>query len=296
MAITLTEVNGLAAADASLKQSKRSFKMEQYQEVMKLIYNHSDYRGFILPPSNDPGRNTQRYQDEHNKIVEMLNKLAKWGAGVGQESSGTWIDSGHETLLRYIDLTFIVENCGYATVADLDAHVMRFNNRIIRSSSRIAKYDELETSWWYQDKNLGLAEVANVIGLEFPEKFTDKNGKVWVRAQNGYVPEGFDNNGDYTRGNYPLHIPMNAICKINLFDLRHVYKRRNAYTHATQELRHDIEGLADQVEAAIPGDLGKLVRYDYAYNPNTGKNELAHIMSIRKTVDTSRVDVPILYD
>lgn len=296
MAITLTEVNGLAAADASLKQSKRSFKMEQYQEVMKLIYNHSDYRGFILPPSNDPGRNTQGYQDEHNKIVDILNKLAKWGAGVGQEDNGTWIDAGHETLLRYIDLTFVVEALHRGGTDDLDSHAMRFNNRIVRSSTRLATYDQSERSPWYKGKILSVEEVANGLGIDLPNEFTDLEGTTWVKSANGYVNKHFEGNHDVMRGNYPLSIPMSAIMKINLFDLRHVYKRRNAYTHAAPELRMYIEGLADQVEAAIPGDLGKLVRYDYAYNPNTGKNELSHIMSIRKTVDTSRVDVPILYD
>lgn len=297
MAITLTEVNGIAAAIVSLKQTKRTFSMEEYERIQKLIYDHSNYKGFIVPPDNHDGRNSQKYLEEHEEIIKFTDNLAKWGAGWHQKDAGTWIDAGHETLLRYIDITFVVENCGYGTVADLDAHVMRFNNRIIRSSSRLAKYQELETSWWYQDKNLGLAEVADVIGLEFPEKFTDENGKVWVRAQNGYVPEGFDENGDYTRGNYPLHIPMNAICKINLFDLRHVYKRRNAYTHATQELRHDIESLADQVEAALPGCLGKLVRYDYAYDPEINEYVLAHIMDIKKTVASNpRTDSPISYE
>lgn len=298
MAITLTEVNGIVSASASLKQTKRTFKMDDYMRLLQLFHDHTDYRGFIILPNNNEGYNTHKYEMEHEEIIKLMNNLAKWGAGWGQGDNGTWIDAGHETLLRYIDLTFVVENCGYGTVADLDAHAMRFNNRIIRSSSRIAKYQELETSWWYKDKNLSLTEVADVLGYEFPEKFTDENDKVWVRAQNGYVPEGYDENGDYTRGNYPLHIPMNAICKINLFDLRHVYKRRNAYTHATQELRHDIESLADQVEAALPGDLGKLVRYDYAYDPVTGENRLAHIMDIKKMIDTTnpRTAAPISYE
>lgn len=294
--ITLTEVNGIAAADASLRQSKRSFKLEDYQKTMELLASHTDYRGFIIPPSNEDGRNTTLYHEEHEKIVGMMNKLAKWGAGVGQEANGTWIDAGHETLLRYIDLTFVVEELHRGGMDDLDSHAMRFNNRIVRSSTRLATYNQSERSPWYEGKILSVEDIANALNITLPNTMTDTDGTVWVKSANGYVKEEYANNHDVLRGNYPLSIPMSAIMKINLFDLRHVYKRRNAYTHAAPELRMYIEGLADQVEAAIPGDLGKLIRYDYAYNPTTGKNELAHIMSIRKTVDTSRIDQPISYE
>ena len=48
MAITLTEVNGIAAAIVSLKQTKRTFSMEEYERIQKLIYDHSNYKGFIV--------------------------------------------------------------------------------------------------------------------------------------------------------------------------------------------------------------------------------------------------------
>ena len=84
MKFTLTEVNGIAAAAASLKQSKRTFKMDQYENIAQLIHDHSDYRGFIILPDNHEGRNTQKYLEEHEEIIGLMNNLAKWGAGWNQ--------------------------------------------------------------------------------------------------------------------------------------------------------------------------------------------------------------------
>lgn len=298
MGITLTEVTGIAAADASLRQSKRTFNLETYQETMKLIHSHSDYRGFIIPPSNSEKYSTHGYEMEHDKIIKLMDNLAKWGAGWGQGDNGTWIDAGHETLLRYIDLTFAVEELHRGGMDDLDSHAMRFNNRIVRSSTRLATYDQSERSPWYSDKIVSVEDVAKALDIPIPETVTDPDGNVWVKSANGYVKEQYKNNTDVLRGNYPLSIPMSAIMKINLFDLRHVYKRRNAYTHATPELRMYIESLADQVEAALPGNLGKLVRYDYAYDPVNDENRLAHIMDIRKMIDRNdaRTNKPICYE
>ena len=111
---------------------------------------------------------------------------------------------------------------------------------------------------------------------------------MFIKTPNGYVVEGEETDGDARRENYPLCIPMQCIFNVNLYDLRHIYMRRNKYTHATPELKNAIEDLADQVEQAIPCDLGKLVRYDYALIPdengniNTNHYELVHIMDIKK--------------
>lgn len=297
MKFTLTEVNGIAAAAASLKQSKRTFKMDQYENIAQLIHDHSDYRGFIILPNNHEGRNTQKYLEEHEEIIGLMNNLAKWGAGWNQKDAGTWIDAGHETLLRYIDLTFVIEGLHRGGLDDIDSHAMRFNNRIVRSSTRLATYNQSERSEWYQDKIMSVEDVAKSMGIDLPDTYTDSNGNVFVKTANGYTLEKYRENNDVLRGNYPLSIPMSAVMKINLFDLRHVYKRRNGFTHAAPELRMGIESLADQVEAALPGCLGKLVRYDYAYDPEISEYVLAHIMDIKKTVASNpRTDSPISYE
>lgn len=283
MSITLVEVSGIPHALAALKQSKRHYDLDEHLEDIRFYREVSDERGFILPENN-------LCADAAAKVVSDLTRLAKWGAGVDQGDAGTRIDAGHETLLRYIDFTFAVRNIGYATMADLDSHAKRFDNRIVRSSSRLASYDETETCWWYNDKNLELGQAAELLGIEYPDTF-EYNNITWKRTANGYVPLGYENDKDIVRGNYPLHIPMSAVMRINFVDLRHIYMRRNIFTHATPELKVDIEDLADQIEQAIPYDLGKLIRYDYAYDPVTKTNRLAHIMSIRKVIDESRLNL-----
>ena len=59
--------------------------------------------------------------------------------------------------------------------------------------------------------------------------------------------------------------------------MRHIYMRRNEYTHANPELKEGIEMLADQIEEALPCDLGKLIRNDYCTD-----GKMHHIMKIKK--------------
>lgn len=283
MSITLVEVSGIPHALAALKQSKRHYDLNEHLEDIQFYREVSDERGFILPEN-------ELCADAAAKVVSDLTKLAKWGAGVDQGDAGTWIDAGHETLLRYIDFTFAVENLHRGGMDDLDSHAKRFDNRIVRSSTRLGKYQQNEMSPWYVGKIHSVEDVCKALGYELPES-TEIDGQEFVKSPGGYVRKDLVDDNDALRGNYSLSIPMSAIMKIDLFDLRHVYKRRNIFTHANPELKEYIEGLANQIEQAIPYDLGKLIRYDYAYDPATKTNRLAHIMSIRKVVDESRLNL-----
>lgn len=285
MSITLVEVSGIPHALAALKQSKRHYDLNEHLEDIQFYREVSDERGFILPEN-------ELCADAAAKVVSDLTKLAKWGAGVDQGNAGTWIDAGHETLLRYIDFTFVVENLHRGGMDDLDSHAKRFDNRIVRSSTRLGKYQQNEMSPWYVGKIHSVEDVCKALGYELPES-TEIDGQEFVKSPGGYVRKDLVDDNDALRGNYPLSIPMSAIMKIDLFDLRHVYKRRNIFTHANPELKEYIEGLANQIEQAIPYDLGKLIRYDYAYDPATKTNRLAHIMSIRKVVDESRLNLSL---
>lgn len=283
MSIELMEVSGIPHALAALKQSKRHYSVEDHLEDIRFYREVSDERGFILPEN-------ELCADAAAKVVSDLTKLAKWGAGVDQGDAGTWIDAGHETLLRYIDFTFVVENLHRGGMDDLDSHAKRFDNRIVRSSTRLGKYQQNEMSPWYVGKIHSVEDVCKALGYELPES-TEIDGQEFVKSPGGYVRKDLADDNDALRGNYPLSIPMSAIMKIDLFDLRHVYKRRNIFTHANPELKEYIEDLANQIEQAIPYDLGKLIRYDYAYDPVTKTNRLAHIMSVRKVVDESRLNL-----
>lgn len=290
MEFKLTEVTGLAQAMTSLKMSKRNYNYEDHMELIRFVNLMSDYRGFIQRAGHP--------QSSYDKLIAEMNKLAKWGAGVGQD--GAWKDDGHETLLRYIDLAFVTLGLHRGAQDDLDAHSMRFNNRVVRASTRLGNFSPGERSSWYENRIRSIEDMMLATGLGTPPaEYTDENGVTWKYTSTGYVRAdliGTTCEKDCKRGNYPLSIPGDAIWKINLFDLRHVYMRRNEYTHANPELRIGIEQLADQVEDALPGDLGKLVRYDYALIPDVDSNgvltiptdpakmsfNLVHVMDVRK--------------
>lgn len=318
MEFTLMEISGLSQAWAALKQSKRHYDRKEHDRMMQLIHKHTDYRGFLktvvsqlnaavqsgditqdeydsfmhhdmtwVGDDKAIGKKLERYASEEKMLLAEFDKCAKWGAGVGQGDKGVTIDAGHETLLRFIDFTFSVEGLHRGAMDDLDAHAKRFDNRIVRSSTRFdGAYQQSERSDWYKGKILSVEEALASLDVLAPREVTI-DGAVYVKVPNGYALKSECNNGDVLRGNYPMSIPMNAILKINLVDLRHVYMRRNIFTTASPELQLGIEQLANQIETFLPCDLGRLIRYDYALNPETGVHELAHIMSIRKTVDVT---------
>jgi len=158
---------------------------------------------------------------------------------------------------------------------DLDSHSMRMNNRIVRSSSRLTTKGSTELSDWYKDKVIPFNAIVND-GTVAPEHIT-RDGCVFVKTSSGYVREDLLEDKDTLRGLYPLGMASDCIFKVTLHDMRHIYMRRNKYTHASPELQEGIEMLADQIEEALPCDLGKLIRNDYCHD-----GKLHHIMKIKK--------------
>lgn len=316
MKFTLKEVSGLTQAMTSLMMSKRHYNPERHDDLMRKLNWVTDYKGFIRkdcpydPPADKYACTVNgapcllTYDEVYQEIVGELTKLAKWGAGVGGEA---WIDDGHETLLRYIDFTFVVEDLHRGAMDDLDAHAQRFNNRIVRSSTRYdGAYKQSERSDWYKERIVSTEEALAAAGISIPGAIVI-GGTNYVKVPNGYAVSGLEKNGDVLRGNYPLSIPMSAVMKIDLVNLRHVYMRRNKFTKASPELRDGIEMLADQIEQAVPGDLGKLVRYDYALIPDATNDgviyipyeptyNLVHIMNVRKVFyprgEAGKYDMP----
>ena len=277
--IRLVEITGVKAAFASLLMSKWSYTPEKYKEISDLVDIYTNSKNGFMNLDINRKANTPEKFDE---IVGWLNKAAKWGLGY-DEMFDCWMDDGHETLLRFIDFTFFTEGLHRGAQDDLDAHAVRFNNRIVRSSTRLAVKDGVELSDWYKDKVMGFDEITEYVDEKgeryFPSVF--KTGdNTWIKKPGGYVLKGYENDPDVCRGNYPLGLASNAIWKINFVDLMHVYMRRNKYTHASPELKEVIEQLVDQVEEYLP-ILGKLIRYRYARLPN-GKKGLVHVMDIKK--------------
>lgn len=273
MKFMLMKITGIDDALMSLKMSKRHWTKEAHIRAINDVYSYTDVAGKII--SGDNPYDTTGYLN----FLGSLDMLAKWGAGVG--NGDAYVGDGHETILRFIDITFITEGLHRGAQDDLDAHAVRFNNRIVRSSTRLATFGSREKSDWYKDKILTVEEALKITGEELPEVITDNSGAAWVYKSNGYVRSDLVEDKDVLRGNYPLSIPSTAIWKINFQDLRHVYMRRNIKTTASPELREGIEQLADQIEEWIPCDLGKLIRHDYA-KVGEDKYELVHIHDIQK--------------
>ena len=273
MKFTLMEVRGLADACLALKMSRRSYTQE-YENKLRDAIRFCTYEktGFFYKEATMAKEN-----GDYVWLVNELNKVAKWGAGVGVDTS---IDAGHETILRFIDFSIHVEGLHRGAMDDFDAHAMRMNNRIVRSSTRgNGAYNANEMSDWYKDKIVTAGYIDSVNGSASDTITID--GEVYVNVGDGYIRKDLAQNGDAQRGLYRLSIPMDCICKINLHDMRHIYMRRNKYTHASPELAYGIEMLADQIEEALPCHLGKLVRYDYCIDAD-GYCDMHHIMDIEK--------------
>lgn len=282
MTFTLTKISGVDDAIVSLLFSRRSYTPEKEAEILNDLLMVSNPRGFI---------NLSENHESVNRINSYLEKIAKYGAGINMSPA---IDAGHDTILRFIDFTVVVQGLHRGAQDDLDAHAMRMNNRIVRASTRLnipdaARKKSQEMSDWYKKTIIPFED--HLIETLHPQRFEDiipakikRNGKTYIRVENGYVLEGYEKDDDVLRGLYRLSMASDCIFKIDLYDMRHLYKRRNRYTNASPELRIGIESLADQIEEHLP-IVGKLVRCDYCTD-----HELHHIAQIDKTVQVDLED------
>lgn len=229
MKVYLNKITGIDDAIVSMYFSKRSWNrgMETHiREVTKAILN-SDGVYFPWP------------RDKTKEFDEWMDKLIKIG-------------TKHITLLRFIDFSFTVEGIHRAGQDDWDAHAKRFDNRIIRASTRLATFEGDEMSDWYKGKIMTMDQVLRSIDAEVPEKITDENGTLFVRATNGYIREDLKDDKDAKRGLYMECIPSNFIFKVNLTEWAHVYKMRNKSTNANPEVKQLCENIADLLEDANP--------------------------------------------
>ena len=120
---------------------------------------------------------------------------------------------------------------------DIDAHARRFDNRIIRSSTRLAEFKEDEVSDYYKDKIITDAKVLKcVLGIDMPNEIVYEGSK-YVKSPNGYIKEEYKNNKDVKRGLYMLSIPSNFVAKINLTEWGHVFQERNENGGANPEVK-----------------------------------------------------------
>ena len=225
MKVYINEITGIADAITSMFMSKRTWSRELETEIRRVCDRVLDRHGRL----REDGACTQ---EALAAFDNWLNNLLKWG----------W---KHTTMLRFIDISVTVEGLHRAGQDDWDAHAKRFNNRIIRSSTRLANFD-YEMSEWYEGKILPTDKALAILGITTPETL-EVDGETYVRGVNGYIKEEFKDNADVKRGLYMLSIPSNFIFKIDLTEWGHVYKERNGNSPANPEVRLCCESIADQL-------------------------------------------------
>ena len=224
MKVYLNELNGLWAAIDAMYFSKRSWTREREIYLKNLYVEHFDRWGM-------------KSKDPNEEMQDLMDKLFKWS-------------KTHITLGRFLDFSFTVEGLHRGAQDDFDSHAKRLENRILRSSTRLATYEN-EKSSWYEGKILTLDEVLPLLKMELPEKITVEDVD-YLRSTNGYIREDLKNNRDAKRGLYMLSIPSNFIFKCNCTEFAHIVNERDEDSHAHPELRIMIERAKDLLSEHIP--------------------------------------------
>lgn len=233
MEVYLNRVDGIDDAIVSMFLSKRTLTRELEYEIREEVCACSAEfnEGKQIPKGC--------LCNVSDKLKDWLNKLFKWGAR-------------HITMLRFIDLSFTVYDLHRGAQDDFDAHAMRLNNRIIRSSTRLANFQQNEMSEFYQGKIITTDQALAVLGITTPEEI-EVDGNTYVRGVNGYILKGHEDDKDYKRGLYMLSIPSCFIFRVQLTEFAHIYRERNINGTANPELKEAVEQMADAVYRATNG-------------------------------------------
>lgn len=238
MEVYLNRIDGWDDAILSMFYSKRTVTRELEEEIRYKTYLYTN-----LNPSCGAVGALTPFTTADEEYKKWLDSLFKWA----------WT---HITMGRFLDLSFTVYGLHRAGQDDLDAHAMRMNNRIIRSSTRLADFSHGEMSTYYQDKIVPTDVALAYLGITTPDEIK-YNGQTYVRTVNGYILKDMENNKDVKRGLYMLSIPSNFIFRINLTEFAHVYKERREQGTANPEVKQAIEMMVDQLEEASCGYINR---------------------------------------
>lgn len=229
MQVYLNEISGLWQAIVSMYMSKRSWTRERELEIMRLYkMNYSNF-GMRLSSTDIP-------RSDEADFEYILNKLFKWAPK-------------HITMTRFLDFSFTVEGLHRGAQDDFDAHAKRLENRILRSSTRLATYGN-EKSDWYKGKILTTDEALQHMDVNMPAEMM-VDGKNYVKTVNGYVLEEYAEDKDVLRGLYMLSIPSNFTFKVNCTEYAHILKERDKNGHAHPELKECVEKMLRLIQNEI---------------------------------------------
>lgn len=215
MKVYLNEMTGIADAITTMYFSKRSWTREMESHIREVCDFVMDRHGRMNPYDEETAAAFREYND-------WMTRLLKWGAS-------------HTTMLEFIDLSFTVEGLHYAGTGDWDSHAKRYNNRIIRSSTRLSTFG-VELSEYYKGKIVPTEVALTALDMKMPARLFYE-GKQYVWTPNGYVLEEMKDNKDVLRGLYRLCIPSNFIFKCDLANYAHVIKQRGEHGTANPEVK-----------------------------------------------------------
>lgn len=214
MKATVKSITGFDEAFTSMFISKRTWTPELAEKITKVCDGVLDQHGRINPNANP---------EDITQFHTWLDILLRMGRK-------------HITVIRFLDIAIMTEGLHRAGQDDVDSHARRFDNRIVRSSTRLATFNDDEISDWYKDKIMTTDRAAKELGIALPDSFA-LNGEKYVKAPNGYIKEQFADNRDVRRGLYMLSISSNFISKINLCEWGHVFQQRNKDGGANPEVK-----------------------------------------------------------
>ena len=226
----INRVTGIDDAIVTMYISTGNWTREKELEIRDLCDNVLDKDGRLRTDD-------AVFADDVAEFKKYMTKLLKWG----------W---NHITLLRFIDISVTVDGLHRGGQDDWDAHAKRFDNRIIRRSTRVNAI-ESKLSDYYQDKVLKTDDVLSELGVDLPETITH-DGETYVRCQNGYVKEEFKNSPDALRGLYNIGLASMFMFKVNMTEWAHVYKERNINGGANPEVKELCEAIADGLAEFYP--------------------------------------------
>lgn len=239
MKVYLNRITGIDDAFVTMYISNGNWTREREADIRVLCDRILDKNGRLMP---------EMYFGDRERFDNYMSKLLRWGPE-------------HITLLKFIDFSFTVDGLHRGGQDDWDSHAVRFNNRIIRLSTRGQAHHNYkkqdlpdfgqEMSDYYKGLVIPTEKALEAIGKELPDRITYE-GKTYVRCVNGYVVEEHANDPDALRGLYMLGMSSTFTFKINLTEWAHVYKQRNKSGHANPEVKELCETIADLLEEAIP--------------------------------------------
>ena len=258
MNVYLNKIDGIADAVTSMYFSKTTWTREKEERVREVCGKVLTDEGFLRADSNPAGERFESLLYPGREIIEKGTRKpfspvekADFEAFDDMMRKLCRIGKRHITLLRFIDFSITTEGIHRGGQDDIDAHAKRFENRIIRSSTRLGGYTGKEVSDFYSEHILPTDKALSLLGVSTPDTITH-NGVTYVRTANGYIEESLKDDKDYRRGLYMLSIPSNFIGKINLTEWAHVYKERRKEGGAHPEVKEWTEAVCDRIEEAMP--------------------------------------------